>query len=58
MKIKFIEYDKSVDRKIICEDFGRLHQLKCVAPQQIQAKREPNRLEQIIFLSRAVFQNY
>ena len=38
----FCEKNKSAGRFIVCEDFWRLNQLKCGAPESIQAKREPN----------------
>lgn len=34
--------NRSASGFVICEDFGRLYQLKCVAPKVLQAKREPN----------------
>ena len=49
--------NKSAGGFTVCEDFERLHQLKCVAPEQIQAKRELNRLEQIENPLKAFFKN-
>ena len=34
--------NESAVRFAVCEDFWRLNQLKCGAPELIQAKREPN----------------
>ena len=53
----FCKRNKSVSGFTICEDFVRLNRLKCVAPKFLQAKREHNRLEQIVNPLRAFFQN-
>lgn len=47
--------NKSAGEFTICEDFERLNQLKCVAPESIQAQRELNHLEQIGNLTKAIF---
>ena len=49
--------NESAVRFAVCEDFWRLNQLKCGAPELIQAKREPNPSEQTVNLPEAIFQN-
>ena len=38
----FAKKNKSAGRFTVCEDFWRLNQLECGAPESIQAEREPN----------------
>ena len=53
----FVKKNKSAGRFAICEDFWRLNQLKCGAPEFIQAQREPNPSEQTGNMLKAFFQN-
>ena len=53
----FVKKNKSAGRFSVCEDFWRLNQLKCEAPEVIQAEREPNPSGQIENMPKAFFQN-
>lgn len=56
--IFFTKKIKAQAESAICEDFGRLNQLKRAAPKLLQAKREANHLEQITALPKAVILIY
>lgn len=40
--LSFTKMNRSASEFVICEDFVRLYQLKCEAPEVLQAKREHN----------------
>ena len=41
-KITLLQFETALGGFTVCEDFGRFKQLKCSAPESLQAKREPN----------------